>query len=738
MPPSRNPLQESIDRIRAAQQAQAQPQYSAEDVFAATSGGVAEDAWRSFEATRDAREPNPAPADYPAPMPAAAEDSWQYPSPTTFSDSARDFNAEQAQQWMNQQAAGISADLSQGAARSEGMPPVVADDWEQHNAGQQTAATQKEMMEEAISQQASNIPEQPPGPIAPIGESHRRGDAARIREARRKGGSGAPARAPERAWSDPAEAPLPGEETLHPAVAQWNQTRTSAGRGDGLSQLRTAYDIEQKSQAVPPGMTFEQWVESKGLDPDTPPMEAQAILERIVSQNMSQFPDHDPLSEGIKYDPRVNRRDDSVLSGREALADGTPLDLMSEEQRMRLGTGRDGSPRTARGGDYVYDPLGGKEGEGGYVLRAADLDAANAARESGDLRGEAAAFGIDHMAYGDNLPQLEADIARARQRHEKLARNYKASPVAGGGQRLVLNEQGQQRQDYKRAQQYAAHRAKLFAKELQEAGVPADSLKTAYLDWLAKHPGDYVGAAQYVERGYLDSLRLNKEQDEGLRMKKFRDQTGRAQVYGTSRGTISMFDSLQAAQSPEERANLLMLAHANAPQMGWDKMAAMLMKGEIDNNAMSQWAAQMQGNKNPSDQIAQTVQGINNSPMGMDTYAQWQHHVRSMPGFEKATDDQIKAEVRRYAMPQIQQRLASGEPLNQNEVGFMRSVMPVDFGDFSAAVGIPQADPRAAQLYQEVHGKPPSAGIMGNLAAGMGWLFGNGFSPNAMAGTPTE
>jgi hypothetical protein len=181
-----------------------------------------------------------------------------------------------------------------------------------------------------------------------------------------------------------------------------------------------------------------------------------------------------------------------------------------------------------------------------------------------------------------------------------------------------------------------------------------------------------------------------------------------------------------------------MLAHANAPQMGWDKMAAMLMKGEIDNNAMSQWAAQMQGNKNPSDQIAQTVQGINNSPMGMDTYAQWQHHVRSMPGFEKATDDQIKAEVRRYAMPQIQQRLASGEPLNQNEVGFMRSVMPVDFGDFSAAVGIPQADPRAAQLYQEVHGKPPSAGIMGNLAAGMGWLFGNGFSPNAMAGTPTE
>jgi len=297
--------------------------------------------------------------------------------------------------------------------------------------------------------------------------------------------------------------------------------------------------------------------------------------------------------------------------------------------------------------------------------------------------------------------------------------------------------------------------ARRYARELKEDGLSIADLQKMHRSYLEANPGDATGAGAFMNGSYLDGLKARQTQNRALAVQQRADQYNRSRRYGVSEGMVSFFDSLQNAKTPEERANVLMLAHGSQPGMGWDKMAAMLTRGEIDQEAMSQWAAHMGTSQTPGDKISQQMTRIQQGGIGMDTWAQINNHAASMPGNDKDQNAR-KAEVRRIATPLIQQHLASGQPLSHDHLAFIRAStqndpsVPADASVFSQVTGIPENDPRFAPLYQQVFGAPPSAGIMGNLTSGLGalgnglaaaggWLFGGqGLDPNAFAGPAAQ
>lgn len=672
--------------------------------------------------------------------------------------------AHNSQQWMNQRA----ADIPPPAAPE---PQFEADPFEAYN---QQDITEKVKQESAArlrdgsattgseyggaSGVAAQGLEARPMPVRPAvppaggfaGDAGRRRGAADQRRAnsnrQNRGG-----------WGDAAEAPLPGEETLPASVAQWNQNRTAAGVSGGMSQLKSAYDVAERN--VPSGRTFEEWLSANGVRPDTPPMEAQARMEEIVAKHLTQYPNHDPLMEGLGDDPRIDKNDDTILQGRRGVADNTPLDLMTPEQRQKIGTSLDGVPRTARGGYHVWDETVGEIG--GYVPRGFDVASANKAMEGGNVRAAADALGIDHTAYGDNMPQLQADVARVLKRQNELAVNYDTKAVPGGGLRLLRNSRMQGKMDDMRANQWAQTMARRYARELKDDGVSIGDLHQMYRSHLARNPGDYTGAGASLNDAYISGLKARQTQNRWLAVHQSADQYNRSRRFGVSQGTVAFFDSLQNAKSPEERANVLMLAHASQPGMGWDRMAAMLTKGEIDHDAMTAWAANMKQNQNPSEKIAETVNGFSDAPLGMALRAQMDAHVAAMPGSDKLNPQQKKAMVRQYATAPIQQAVAAGNINTPDAITFIRSVtedtpgIPADAEVFATVTGVQRNDPRFIPLYQHVFGTPPVDGFFKNFTNAVGYGLGaaagaitgginmitnsgRGIDPSAWAGQPSD
>lgn len=754
----RDPMQESIDRIRSMQQApaQPQPQFTPEDVLQATGDltqGIEQEAAsrQAAAAAVAAQQQAEAEAKQRAEHQQRMSGRWgqifeHTPGQDWWDTSLRrgerikdERQAANQQAWMNQQ---INEHELPPIAGLDSDPVVSADP--AYSVDQTDAVTR--MQQQAVNQMTAPtgkgsdvtvrpMPESSSGPMIP--PSPRRQQAAEKR-----------GRA-NQTWTDPASAPLPGEETLPPAVAEWNQARASSGSGGGIEALRMAYDIAEKN--VPSGKTFDEWVSAQmdahGVDSKSHPMEAQAVLEKIVSQNLHEY-GHDPMGEGIKHDPRIDRRDDTVLNNRRGLADGTPMDLMTPEQRARIGSHHDGVPRTARGGYSVWDETEGQSG--GFVPRGFDPKTVAAAQASGDIRQEAAAYGIDHMAYGDNTAQLEADVAKVRKRNAELGKKYDTVAVPGGGFRLAPNAYTQKLRDDQRAKQFGNDMARRWAHEMKETGLASQDVLAAYREHLASNPGDYAGATRFVENRYLNSLRMKQTQDRTLAVRQRNMQDARATRYGVNPGLVSFFDSLNSAETPEQRQALLMFAHGAQPHMGWNSLAAMYAKGQFDEESLKAWTSQMAAKPNANEQIGSAVNDFVNSPAGMATWAQVNHHISSMPGGDKMSPELKRGEARRYAMPIVQNAIQSGNYNTPDKIAFIRAVTedapgkPAAPDTFAAVTGVPRTDPRFAPLYQHVFGVAPANTAWENTLAGAGWLWntatggGQGLNPSAHAGQPND
>lgn len=281
----------------------------------------------------------------------------------------------------------------------------------------------------------------------------------------------------------------------------------------------------------------------------------------------------------------------------------------------------------------------------------------------------------------------------------------------------------------RRRDQFIEQFAARHAEQMAKAGINQEQLRSIYEAGSRSDPnGDPIlGGARAVNAALAGRFKADKAMQTRVAVNKRADQFNRARSFGVPQGTVQFFDSLQAAQTPQERANILMLAHASQPRMGWDKMAAMLMKGEIDNDAMGKWAGQM-GGKPQGGGIDKIGQDANAVALGWDD-----------PGFEAQATAMAKTVLGGEAKPEAiagfakdlfvkgaREAILSGKPLTPAQVAQARKYMNSEsLESFAAQIGLQATDPRLAQLYYRIFGKAPNAGWLANAVRNVGNALGS-------------
>jgi hypothetical protein len=288
----------------------------------------------------------------------------------------------------------------------------------------------------------------------------------------------------------------------------------------------------------------------------------------------------------------------------------------------------------------------------------------------------------------------------------------------------------------RRKDQYVETMMKRYGPELAARGITEEQIRSAY-DSGNKDGDPILGGARAANNMIMKGLKNSRAQQIAVNHSRRVDQQNRARSFGVPLGAVQFFDTLQAAKTPEERFNVLMLAHRAQPGMGWDKVGAMLMKGEIDNDALDRWA-QANGGAKPDafGQIGANNAAIANGPLNAATFAQARAEVtREMPNAKPAEQ---RAALANKMLPSIRNHIASGQPMSIESTTIASQVLSTEPADFAYQIGLPPNDPRVPQVYQQIHGRPMSQGWLndGLSAAGRavgGWF---GFSAPAQAAPP--
>lgn len=291
--------------------------------------------------------------------------------------------------------------------------------------------------------------------------------------------------------------------------------------------------------------------------------------------------------------------------------------------------------------------------------------------------------------------------------------------------------------------------------EMQSRGITTGDLEEVYdKAAAADKTGDPIMAGnRAVNKMFRGGMASQRAQQTRISINNRADQQNRARNFGMPIGTIQFFDSLQSANTPQERANILMLAHQSQPQMGYDKMAGMLMKGEIDNEAMSHWAGQMGGATASSgdDKLANISKNAAtiNANWGQDGYEDQAHaHAVGVLGKDaKGTD--VAAKEKEMSIDGARPVIMSDQPLTPKQKVLAQRVFDdSSIEAFAAQLGLKPNDPRLPKLYEKVFDRAPSpgwlaqgaqavGGAMGAMSRGVRGLLGIPVSsPQAWAGAP--
>jgi hypothetical protein len=281
----------------------------------------------------------------------------------------------------------------------------------------------------------------------------------------------------------------------------------------------------------------------------------------------------------------------------------------------------------------------------------------------------------------------------------------------------------------RRKEQFINTMMKRHGVEMAQSGVTEQQLRAAYESGVqADKTGDPILAgSRAVNKMFVTGFKNTRDQQIAINHKKHIDQQNRANSFGVPVGTVQFFDSLQAARTPEERQNIFMLAHSRHPHMGYDKVAAMLMKGEIDNDALTRWAQSMGGNAkpNPIDQIGANNDAISNGPLTPATLAK--AHAEASRENQGAKPAELRTIIANRMLPAIRSHVASGKPWDIHATTTASQVLSTEPADFAFQIGLPPNDPRVGQLYQQIHGRPLPQGWFGQAMNNLGqWFTMNG------------
>jgi hypothetical protein len=294
-----------------------------------------------------------------------------------------------------------------------------------------------------------------------------------------------------------------------------------------------------------------------------------------------------------------------------------------------------------------------------------------------------------------------------------------------------------------------------YADELAKRGISEAQIRSLYDEGVKNDKsGDPIMAGTRAVNGALKgSLKAQKSQQLAMNVRKRGDQQNRARSFGVPMGAVQFFDSLQEAKTPAERANVLMLAHRSQPMMGWDKMAAMLMKGEIDNDALSQWAGRFgspQEQQTPMDKIAGNAAAITDNFGNPGWEDQARSHATSVRG-QGAKPPEIEGDIKQFAVNGTRKILMSGGSLTpEQKVAAQKAFDSSSIAAFAGQLGLKPDDERLPKMYYDIFDRAPPASWFGApgraLAAGATAIsdgirsiigtFGKPMPPAVWAGAP--
>jgi hypothetical protein len=296
---------------------------------------------------------------------------------------------------------------------------------------------------------------------------------------------------------------------------------------------------------------------------------------------------------------------------------------------------------------------------------------------------------------------------------------------------------------------------KRHAEYLVKNGITRQQLYDAYDSGSASDKtGDPIlSGSREANRTIVNGMKDLRDQQIAINVRKNADQINRGRSFGVPTGAIKFFDSLQEAKTPQERANIFSLAHRSQPMMGWDKMAAMLMKGEIDNDALSQWAGRFgspQDQSKPMDKIAENAGSIVSNWGKPGWKDQARSHAMSVRG-QGAKPAEIEADIKQIGVDGARQVLLSGQPLTpEQKVSAQESFDSSSIAAFASQLGLKPDDERLPQMYYAIFDKAPPASFWGApgraVAAGANAFsngvrsligsFGTPMAPSAWAAAP--
>lgn len=290
----------------------------------------------------------------------------------------------------------------------------------------------------------------------------------------------------------------------------------------------------------------------------------------------------------------------------------------------------------------------------------------------------------------------------------------------------------------RKKKQFLDRAAERFARELANGEITMADIERSYDSGVSDGTTDNDGnalndpalaGARGANRMALDNLRRKQKAQIAVNWKNRQDQMGKASTWGMPLAQVQFFDSLQQAQTPQETANVLMLAHQANPNMGWDKAAALLMKGGLDQASIQAWAAN-QGGPKGVDKFGNDLNSIQTGPIDGTTLPRLRMAIEG--SIKEGTPPEEAKKIHLRAQQPIAQRiLDKQEPPSDPEMLVLRQITEgMDAQQFFNFTDLDPRDPRSQAIYKEVFGVAPPSGFwsgLGDMASGVGEFFGGLF-----------
>lgn len=522
-----------------------------------------------------------------------------------------------------------------------------------------------------------------------------------------------------------------------PTLLRWanNQRREEQRRVTQIPRaVQSAASFEPATQAGKNHMRLEDMIDAKVTDAPSPQMAAAAeqyrrkVAPRPSEQdpNLSEegrrraaFRQREAARADEVYGRSVGPSEFGPLAGRKGVADSTPIEQLTPEQRQK----RDFQlyqpevPRLPGSGYHVWDQRL-NDGAGGYAMRAPDPS--NSVPSSHPIQARAAAMGIDHTEYGPGEEgQLEADVATAEARHKRMLKSHTQEEVPGGGNKWVANQTTNANMDRIRREQFLRNEYAKWEKynnaDENGDGKPDVSFQDFQEAYDEGEGLDHIQRVGQVRDVITNSHRAHQAADIRGAIRERADQDNTARRMRTSVPNIMFQRDLQNAKTPEDMIRTLLGYHVQAPGLGLGNMAAYVQHGQDEAAALKVTQDQLDAkNKTPVQKSAEDLARIQRAdPAAIQAL---RDHFKTGNNGNDGSPEQVGAHIAnnggRLAKP-LFDKARAGEPLTDDEKEYLRQWTEHqgngnsghDYKNWALRMGVDPYDPHSQRIYKEMTGK---------------------------------